>query len=251
MNRSRVAWCCALAICKCLLLPEWGAAAGPPPTGTITVQPPGAMSENSYPMIQKNARWQQVYDDSFFGAVPIRIASFGFFSRFGLETISYGSDFSIRMSTTEREPGNLSSRFDDNIGADVKTVYEGPITLTAIGGQWTNINLMTPFVFDPTAGNLLLEVSHGPSVAGGFYLAHLAYEPRPAGLQRLSASDNIPSGGSGPPFSVGSLSGFGELVTRFTTLVPEPSSPVMIFTALALATRLRTKSYSRRAVVGS
>ena len=77
------------------------------------------------------------------------------------------SDIRIQLSTTGRgdEGANqLSTTFADNVGTDVQTVYSGALSLTtAATGNVPNpfdysIVLQNPFIYDPSLGNLLLDV---------------------------------------------------------------------------------------------
>ncbi len=73
--------------------------------------------------------------------------------------------YELRLSTTQRAPGGLSSRFDDNLGPDATLVFSGDITWNTDGsgaaagprGFDYVVNFQHPFVYDPTKGNLLLE----------------------------------------------------------------------------------------------
>ena len=77
-------------------------------------------------------------------------------------------DNEIRLSTTQRGPGNLSLRFDDNLGADVMQFYRGPRTVVAdIDGpgpgprEFYHVDTpagVTPYLYDPSQGNLLFDV---------------------------------------------------------------------------------------------
>jgi hypothetical protein len=193
----------------------------------VIVNPPGPRSETSLPLSQKDTRWQQVYDNTFFGATPLKFDSLAFFAPYA-DTIVY-PDFEIRLSTTVREPGGLSTQFAANIGANETVVFDGPISLTSAAFQWLEMTFTTPFTYDPSAGNLLVEISHGPS-STPIYLPMICYEPRPAGLQRVGAADFLPPGSG--PFTHGLASGFGELATRFG-VVPEPGSAGLGIMAIA------------------
>ena len=69
------------------------------------------------------------------------------------------------MSTTTASAGTLSTTFASNVGADDTTVYSGPLTISsaftgpAVGPMDMDIvvKLQTPFTYNPTNGNLLLE----------------------------------------------------------------------------------------------
>lgn len=116
-------------------------------------------------------RYQQVFQSSEFSAFggPSLITQIAFRPDGG----TYGSAFSstlssirIDLSTTSVAPDSLDSTFAKNVGADAKTVYYGSLPLSSAftgpeGGPKNfdiTINLTTPFFYDPTAGNLLLDV---------------------------------------------------------------------------------------------
>jgi len=118
------------------------------------------------------SRVQQIYSSDFFtGIQSISALSFraypgaapsGFFGN--SVTVS---DIIVRLSTTSAgdETGTLaSSSFANNVGADVATVFSGALTLstaaTGTGEQPFDytISFATPFVYDASLGNLLLDV---------------------------------------------------------------------------------------------
>lgn len=125
-------------------------------------------SDNQYPFNGSPMRYQQVIAASEFpsGARTItRIAlrpdavGGGAFS----ETLS---NIQISLSTTDRNPGGLSKTFAENTGSDEVVVYGGKLALSsAFSGPVTGpkdfdiiVVLKTPFLYDPGAGNLLLDV---------------------------------------------------------------------------------------------
>ncbi len=72
----------------------------------------------------------------------------------------------IHASTTNRSATGLSTTFAENLGTNNTLVFSGPLT-------WTTANLpglgntrqfdyvfpfTTPFLYDPAAGNLLLDI---------------------------------------------------------------------------------------------
>jgi len=117
---------------------------------------------------QPSERYQQVYASTQFSSItsPMFVTAISFrVSAFG------GSSFSsilpnvqINLSTTGAAPDNLSTSFASNIGGDDIQVYGGSLTLssTNTGGPPPSfeitISLQTPFLYDPTAGNLLMDV---------------------------------------------------------------------------------------------
>jgi hypothetical protein len=71
-------------------------------------------------------------------------------------------DNEIRLSTTQRGPSNLSLRFDENLGSDVKQFYRGALIQVAPGPrEFKNPQFpagVTPYLYDPRQGNLLFDV---------------------------------------------------------------------------------------------
>jgi hypothetical protein len=121
-----------------------------------------------------SARLQQVYASSQFSAItsPVFITEIlfrpdRFGSAFGPTTIR---DVLINLSTTSAAPNNanaLSNTFADNIGPDETTVFNGDLSIsssnTVVGPNRLkafdiSIAFMTPFLYDPTLGNLLLDI---------------------------------------------------------------------------------------------
>jgi hypothetical protein len=73
-------------------------------------------------------------------------------------------DIEIRMSTTTKADDGLSTIFADNIGGDELLVHDGPITINSTDTSSLNpkpfdiiIPLETPFTYDPSQGNLLVD----------------------------------------------------------------------------------------------
>jgi hypothetical protein len=117
-------------------------------------------------------RYQQVYPASQFAALPssnlvltaIRNRPDGAVS--GPFSI-IPTDVTIRLSTTDKEPGQLSSVFSENIGPDETTVLEevvvnGSANVGPPGGPKEfdmEFVLQTPFHYDPSQGNLLYDLT--------------------------------------------------------------------------------------------
>lgn len=70
----------------------------------------------------------------------------------------------VKLSTTSKAVDGLDLTFANNVGADETVVYNGTIALASAftGGAPKDfdfvIRLTTPFVYDPAAGNLLLDI---------------------------------------------------------------------------------------------
>jgi hypothetical protein len=117
-------------------------------------------------------RYQQVYASSQFSALtgPQLITEILFRpdATLGQAFSSTLPNIEIALSTTSKAPDGLSATFAANVGANNTTVYSGPLSLLSSatrppGGPKAfdiAINLTTPFLYDPAAGNLLLDVTN-------------------------------------------------------------------------------------------
>lgn len=83
------------------------------------------------------------------------------------------------LSTTSAGPGSLSTTFASNRGADESLVYSGPISFERDGAGPAEgprpldyiVEFQTPFVHDPSQGNLLRERSfRSGTIEGPFYV---------------------------------------------------------------------------------
>jgi hypothetical protein len=124
-------------------------------------------------------RYQQVFDSSqftSFGPDPWRIE--GISLRIDMRPwggSSFGAtltNIQLNLSTTSAEPDSLSPVFALNVGADDTIVFSpGALEMTAGLSPFTepqpfraHIVFSQPFIYDPTRGNLLLDVRN---FAGG------------------------------------------------------------------------------------
>ena len=117
-------------------------------------------------------RYQQVFPAADFAALgnrPHWIVGFGPRADQSVTSPStaYLPDNYVRLSTTQRGPGNQSSVFDANFGSDVIQFYSGPLTMVADvagpgpgPGEFYHADFpagVTPFLYDPNKGNLLFD----------------------------------------------------------------------------------------------
>jgi hypothetical protein len=129
-------------------------------------------------------------------------------------------DVEIRLSTTSAAPDGLSTTFAENVGADDTTVFDrGRLILSQdFGGIYIPVTLARPFLYEPTAGNLLLDVRL-------YSLGRTPYFPPPAFDAEWTLGDSV-SGVFSTNVNSPTASGMDTvgLVTRFTVEpVPEPS----------------------------
>ena len=114
---------------------------------------------------------QTVYRGSRFGSSPVQIDSISFYLM-SLATLT--DTYTFTLSTSRNGVGSLSSVFANNVGADAQTFWSGTPTAGSTGA-WVTFS-GTPFVYDPTLGDLLLEIDHpgdtGTSSSDRFYSAY-------------------------------------------------------------------------------
>lgn len=199
-------------------------------------------------------RYQQVYDagqfSSFGASESINQIAFRakqpLFGAFINNSVTV-SNVQIQLSTTSKsaafnDANYISNQFANNIGADVKTVYSGSLTLTTPTSGTSLfgyvINLQTPFTYSKASGNLLLDfiIPDNASVTDN---GTIGYAQLDTVTDNLATSDGVASAfgatGSG---TIGANSTTG-LVTQFMTVVPEPTSLAAMATGLIAAARRR------------
>lgn len=214
-------------------------------------------SQNSIPFFGAGERrLQQVYAASEFSAFsgPETITGLAFrcdvllcpTSRF---SVSYPS-IDIRLSTASAAPDALSGTYSDNVGLDVSLVYTGPLTLSGAGTGGAPgpnpfdiaITLQTGFLYDPTQGNLLLDIINPLAFSPQLDIFLDSQEQTGDSISRVFSDPGQHLALTGTPSTSG-------LVTQFTTSstlpmqVPEPGTLVVLSAGLfglACARRRRT-----------
>ncbi len=176
-------------------------------------------NDNNFgPFFNNSVRYQQVYSASQF---PIAFRPDGSVTNASL--IILFDSVRIDLSTTSRTPSTLGTLFASNVGADDMTVFNSFVFVNAPvtgppGGpkDFTVAFALNPFIYDPSAGDLLLDVRAIES-GGGISAPFDAQSNSP-----FTAHVDAPaiSAASGSFFASG-------LVTQFQfTPVPEPSTLV-------------------------
>src|SRR5262245_39192527 len=124
-----------------------------------------------YPFIESSMRYQQVCAAAEFAG----LTNFGggwvkniLFRGDATNGTSFGvkiPNLKVNLSTTTRSPDELSTGFAENVGADDTTVFAGYLETAASGGHAPGpepfsflIPLTNLFFYDPTQGNLLLDI---------------------------------------------------------------------------------------------
>ena len=194
-------------------------------------------NDNNFgPFFNNSVRYQQVYAASQFPSStgPLMITQIAFRPDGSVTDASLKIFFNtarIDLSTTSGTPTTLSPVFANNVGADDKTVFNSFVFTSApvtgpTGGpkDFTITFALNPFVYDPSAGNLLLDVRAFES--GGGISAPFDAESNSPFTAHVDAPDI--SAASGSSFATG-------LVTQFQfTAVPEPSTVALGSTGVLL-----------------
>ena len=188
-------------------------------------------------------RYQQVFNASQFiptfagfrqniSEILFRPDAIGAGSAFGPSTLS---NVQISLSTTTSSSTSLDTTFANNVGLDNTQVFSGPLTLSSQATDSGNgttpafdisIPLTTPFLYDPSQGNLLMDIRN---IGGGPSLNSLGFDAvgDSTGIGASVASAPSPAGATD---STGTTGGF--LITQFQITpegqqipppVPEPS----------------------------
>ncbi len=114
------------------------------------------------PNYTAGATYQQIHSGAAFGAGPITITQIAFasvpFAGGGPGTANF--NFNLRLGTAATTVTTVSSTFSANRGVDFTTVFSGGITAMMTRTSMFDfvIDLTTPFTYNPSSGDLLLDV---------------------------------------------------------------------------------------------
>jgi hypothetical protein len=173
--------------------------------------------------------YQQVYSATAFPQ-PTAIRSISFFNTESPTGSFLYSSYQISLSTTTAPVNGLSTNFDSNLGGDNQVFFNGILSGTA-NGQYTIYG--SSFNYDPSQGNLLLDIRRTPLVLpGGIGSGGIAFNGRDNSNGLFSFMQNyLPS----------NFPNYG-LVTEFSDTVPEPGTFLLIaggFLAVGLIRHFR------------
>jgi hypothetical protein len=196
-------------------------------------------SNNAFPFTASDylGEYQQDYNGALFPG-PVEITGITFFASASFPATTISGDFTIHLSTTSATTtsgaGGLSDVYAANIGANNTQFFSGTVTnvLSFTGG---------PFLYNPSQGNLLLDVNVlTPDGVNGFLAAGCSTDTNR--VFNLAGNGAATQGGLSCP------TGFGGLETEFTFTpaapVPEPSTGLML--ALGLLSLLFSLPGRRR-----
>ena len=116
-----------------------------------------------------SGEYQQVYSHTQFGA-SVKILDLEFFNTHidTSATAMNSGTLTIYLSTKPADWNSISNFYANNLGADNTLVFSGNLTQPWAFGDTLHISLTTPFLYDPSMGNLLMNVVvSGASAPGG------------------------------------------------------------------------------------
>jgi len=142
-------------------------------------------SANNYPFQTNGAytgTYQQIYTRNKFPGVwsitQIAFASTTTPTSFYPSPAAY--NLSVYAATAPTTPSSPSNNFANNRGSDYTIVYSGPITATLTGANNFDlvINFATPFIYNSSLGDLLIEIVINSATGTGreFFLAGFSPE---------------------------------------------------------------------------
>jgi hypothetical protein len=166
--------------------------------------------------------YQQIYAASqFSGAITITNLEF-FNTRFENSGPPDIGTFTISLSTTSAAVEGLDSTLTNNIGSDNIVVFDG--SLPSPSGGVMSLVLSTPFTYEPTQGNLLMNVSSTDAAQSVSFFFDVNSLQGAVGVFSRAIS----------PGGVGEVLNNQGLVTGFSTgAVPEPSTWAMMLAGFA------------------
>ena len=180
----------------------------------------------------ESMRYQQVYASSDF-ATTMPLGGYISAIRFDVATDQNGGHpflatlprLQINLSTTTMAVDGLSTVFAQNVGAD-DTVVFGPSSITLSDDGFSGADIIirfgTPFFYDPSAGNLLMDVRNFGGGSTSPFNANDSPGDTVSSLWSLSVGD-----------PAGRLQTTGLITVFEVTPVPEPAT-VGLFVVAAL-----------------
>jgi hypothetical protein len=177
-----------------------------------------------------------IYNSSLFeGITGVDIQEISFYSEGGISGISAESPIQIYLGTTPISSASLSPTYSDNLIGGETQVFAGtllPTASEAVQGFTITLSLLAPFLYQPSEGNLLLDIQN----TGG-----AAMFPYPLAFSDGSYSVE----GTNPTGSVAQLAPLIQLTGPLST--PEPKPFVLLVTVLFAVLVLMRKNTLRRA----
>lgn len=194
-----------------------------------------------------SGRYQQIYSSSLFsGAVSISSVAFS-----TDQDSLYSADISMRLTTTSRAVGLLSSNLDSNFSAPLTTVYSNALFSQTIVGGSESFGLVfdfsaAPFLFDPGSGNLLMDIQiSNQSLIPEQFPAFTGFSQGGTGVGTAYSRAWDTAGVLGLGSDTG---GLRTKIESTAVAIPEPETYLLLLAGLGLlgfVTRARREAISR------
>jgi hypothetical protein len=192
--------------------------------GVVVGLPADVGSGNCFPFgCSYNAEYQQVYNSGqFLGTITITDLEFFNTQSDGGATSMNSGTWTIDLSTTAADWNTISTTYASNIGTDNTQVFSGDLAQAWAFGDTLEIVLTTPFTYDPSQGNLLLDVVGSGITApgGGIYFDVNSTD---SAFSRVFCSSGVACSDGNVNTGYGLVTGFGG----GTSGVPEPSTEAL------------------------
>jgi hypothetical protein len=183
--------------------------------------------------------FQEVYSSTLFGASPVELDSIAFSSSAhtgGADATLLSGDVDLTLSTTSTlTPGAPGTWSLANEGADKETVFSGSFSTTVLHNSTFDIvfTFATPFIYDPSLGDLLLDFDWVTApTANGFIGLSASFSSPLIGTN----SDTVQFGNFGAADT--------GVATQFNS--PEPGTWLLALSALLGGAIVTTRRRRRR-----
>jgi hypothetical protein len=210
------------------------------PAQALIVSASSNLDGNCYPFGCPSTDWgpeyQQVYNSGLFPG-PMTIGSLRFYHSYHVDigTLNSGT-YVISLSTTSKAVNGLdNSNLANNLGPDDTTVFTGLLPPSVPFGSFFDIFFDVGFPYDPSDGNLLIDVFSNTGSGGYAFLDAGIFDDNSSG--RAYSADS----GGRDTRSYGLLTGFNE---GHANAVPEPATLPLVGLSLlgAAVARRRRRS---------
>jgi len=176
-----------------------------------------------------SGEYQQVYSHTQFGA-SVKILDLEFFNTHidTSATAMNSGTLTIYLSTKSADWNSISNFYANNLGADNTLVFSGNLTQPWAFGDTLHISLTTPFLYDPSMGNLLMDVVvSGASAPGG----SIYFDTNGYNGGRFNANTYLGRVYCNGCFPAGVVNNGYGLVTGFSS-TPEPGTLALLGTGI-------------------
>ncbi|MEH2246133.1 PEP-CTERM sorting domain-containing protein [Nostoc sp.] len=194
-------------------------AAGSAQALSITIGAPGDPNNGNCIPFGCGQKFQQIYNANLFSS-PILIDTISFFNKNSFPGSIDAANYTINLSTTSKAVNGLSNIFVDNIGANNQSFFVGFLDGPISNGKFSITG--NSFLYDPSQGNLLLDISKDGGNNFSVFLDSQNGSAPSGSISRAFSFDNSPSGSTNDNYG---------LVTEFSDSaqsVPEPASLIGI-----------------------